>query len=262
MPFNILLFIIFIFLSAFFSSSETAIFSLSTDKLRRLSGKYKKGKILKSLIRQPTRLLSAIVFGNLLVNIGLASLSTATFVNTFGKRGLFYAMALSGICILFLGEIFPKTLAIYMAERLSLLIAKPLFIFSKIFSPIIITIERIVEFFSSLFFSKPKKSVLSDDEFKAVLTLSKKDGQISATEEEMIGSVLEFKDTWASEILTARIYIKGIDTSLSQEGVLKLLREVKHSKLPVYEGSLDNITGILYAKDLFLKPDEDYHNFL
>jgi len=262
MGFNISLFIIFIIFSAFFSASETAIFSLSNLRLRKLSEKYPQARIVKSLLKKPTRLLSAIVFGNLLVNIGFSSLSTIIFVNVFGRRGLVLAILFSGIFILFLGEVFPKTLAIYMAEKTSLFVSPLLQVFSRIFLPFIKAIEKIVEYFSSFIIRKPKKSILSDEEFKTALLLSKRDGQISAREEEMISHVLEFKDTKASEILTARIDIESIDIKLNQQEAVNILREKKHSKFPVYEDSSDKVIGILYAKDVFLNPDKNYHMLL
>ena len=259
---NIFLFLFFIIFSAFFSGSETAIFSLSNLKLRRMADKYPKGRVVKDLLRRPTRLLSAIVFGNSLVNIGLSSLATAICVQAWGNKGFFIAVLASGTLILFLGEIFPKTIAVYAAEKISLSLSPVLNIFSKVFYPFIIIIEKIVKFFLFLIIRKPKKSSLNDEELKAALLLSKKDGQISAQEEEMVSYVLEFKDTQASEILTARIDIKGIDVGLSQKDVIAILRKQKHSKFPVFEGSLDNIIGILYAKDIFLDPNRDYHEFL
>ena len=259
---NIFLFLFFIIFSAFFSGSETAIFSLSNLKLRRMADKYPKGRVVKDLLRRPTRLLSAIVFGNSLVNIGLSSLATAICIQAWGNKGFFIAVLASGSLILFLGEIFPKTIAVYAAEKISLSLSPILNIFSKVFYPFIITIEKIVNIFSGFIIHKPKKSILSDEEFKAALFLSKKDGQISAQEEEMINYVLEFKDTQASEILTARIDIRGINTNLNQKQVITLLRKEKHSKFPVFEGSLDNIVGILHAKDVFLDPDKDYHQSL
>jgi len=262
MLFNIILFLIFIVCSAFFSASETAIFSLSNVKLRRLSERYPTGKIVRDLLKRPMRLLSAIVFGNLLVNIGIASFSTALFVGIFGENGLILAIFVSGILILFLGEIFPKTFAIYTAERASLIFSPLLIIFSKIFSPIIIVIEKIVGLFSSFTIRKPKKLALSDEEFKAALLFGKKEGEISEAEEEMISHVLEFKETQASEVMTARIDIKGININLTQVEVLDILSKEKHSKFPVYNKSLDNIGGVLYAKDLFLQPDKDYRQLL
>ncbi len=257
--------VIFLFLiccSAFFSASETAIFSLSALRVRRLSEKYPAGKTVSDLLKKPTHLLSAIVFGNLLVNISIASLSTALFVSIFGEKGLVLAIFISGTFILFLGEIFPKTFAIYTAEKASLTFSPLLNIFSNIFHPIIIVIETIVRFFSSFIIRKPKKQALSDEEFRAALLLGKKGGEISEAEEEMISHVLEFKETWASEIVTARIDIKGIDSESTQSEVIDHLRNEKHSKFPVYKDSLDNIIGILYAKDIFLNPDSDYHQFL
>lgn len=264
MVFNITLFIIFISLSAFFSLSETAIFSLSALKLRRLQEKYRQGKVIKALLQQPTRTLATINLGNMLVNIGISSLFTTLFIETLGlgNKGLFLAIFISGFFILFLGEIFPKTFAIYLAEKLSLVCAPLLMVFSKIFFPFVFIIEKIVAFFSMFLNWFPKKLSFSHEELKTALTVGKKDGQISQDEEDMISSVLEFKDTWVSEIMSHRVDIHAIDIKLAQSEVLKILREKKHSKFPVYEGSPDNIIGILYAKDFFLKNHTDYHLLL
>jgi len=259
---NIFLFTTFIIFSAFFSASETAIFSLTKARLNRLRQHHAQAGLVTKLLKRPTRLLSAIVFGNLLVNVGLASLTTAIFVSSFGEKGLFLAIISSGALILFLGEILPKTFAIYMPDKISLRFSPLLSAFSNVFYPIIVTIEATVHYLSSFIIRKPKGSELTDEEFKTALLLSRKAGQISAQEENLISQVLEFKDTQASEILTARIDIKGIDSKLTQSEVLGILAQQKHSKFPVYEGSLDNIIGILYSKDLFLSPKIDYHQFL
>jgi len=258
----LLSFLFFIVLSAFFSASETALFSLSKLKLRKLSETSNEGKVVNVLLKKPTRLLSAIVFGNLLVNIGLSSLSTTLFVRAIGEKGLILAIIVSGVVILFFGEIFPKTFAIYMADKLSLAFSSILDIFSRVFSPLIVIIDKVVNKFSSLIIKRFKKTSLGDEEVKAALLLSKKDGQITAQQEQMISHLLDFKDIKASEILTARIDIDGIDSSLSVDKVLMMLSKSKHSKFPVYEDSLDNIIGILHAKDVFLNPSSDYHKFL
>lgn len=258
----VVILLVFIVLSAFFSGSETAIFSLSSLKLRRITGKHRRGRVVKNLLSRPTRLLSAIVFGNLLVNIGLSSLATAIAVRVWGSKGFFVAVLASGTFILFLGEIFPKIIAIYTAEKLALFLSPALHLFSRVFHPFISIIEKAVEALSATFIRTPRRFTLTDEEFRAALLLSRKDGQISAQEEEMISYVLEFKDTEASEILTARIDTRGIDAGLSQKDVMAVLRKEKHSKFPVFEGSPDNIIGILYAKDVFLEPDRDYHEFL
>jgi putative hemolysin len=262
MIYNIFIILGLLGLSAFFSASETAIFSLSKLNLRNLKQRYKRAKTIKRLLEKPTRLLSAIVFGNLLFNIGISSLVTAIFVKIFGPKGLIFAIIFSGLVILFFGEIFPKIFAIYSAKEFSLLASSVLNIFSKIFFPLIIGTEKIVDYFSHLLIKIPKRKTKTDQEFKTALLLSKKGGHISEAEEEMISYVLEFKETSAGEILTARVDTKGIEINSSQEEVLSLLRKFKHSKLPVYEESLDNIKGIVYAKDIFLNPEKDWHIFL
>ncbi|MCF7897242.1 MAG: hemolysin family protein [Candidatus Omnitrophica bacterium] len=262
MGYNILIIVILLGLSAFFSASETAIFSLSKLKLRDLKQRYKRAQVIKKLLQRPTRLLSAIVFGNLLFNIGISSLATAIFVKKFGPQGLIFAIILSGLIILFFGEIFPKIFAIYAAKDFSLLASSVLNIFSKIFFPLIVGIEKVVNYFSDLLIKIPKKKTAGGQEFKTALILSKKGGHISQQEEEMISYVLEFKETDAGEILTARVDIEGIEIESSQEEAINLLKQAKHSKLPVYQESLDNIKGVIYAKDVFLNPEKNWSSFL
>lgn len=256
------LFLIFIVFSAFFSASETALFSLSSLKLRRLQDASRRGHTVKALLKRPTHLLSTIVFGNMLVNIALSSLSTAVFVSRWGESGLALAIVLSGTLILFFGEVFPKNIAIYAADKLSLFSAAPLVVFSRIFAPFIVLIESVVAFFSSFVIRRGQVKVLSEEELKAALLLGRKDGQITKSEQRMISHLLEFKDTWASEILTARIDIKGIDIKFNQAEVFEFLRRHKHSRFPVYEESLDNIVGVLHAKKVFLNPAKDWRLFL
>ena len=224
--------------------------------------RYKSAKTVKILLKKPTRLLSAIVFGNLLVNIGLTAHLVASCDRMFPKNGLLISILLSGSLILLFGEILPKTFAIYTAEKLSIFSSKILNVICKIFLPLIVAIESVVEWVSALTIPKPKKKVLSDEEFRALLLMSRKEGQISESEEDMISNVLEFKDTRASEILTARINADVIDSRLSHSEVLRFLRDKKHSKFPVYEGSPDNIIGVLHAKDVFLNPAINYRKFL
>lgn len=262
MTFSIVFFIVFILLSAFFSASETAIFSLGNIRLRRLQERYPKAKIVKRLLKKPTHLLSAIVFGNILVNIGFSSLATVIFVTTLGEEALALAIVLSGVVILLFGEIFPKTVAIYSAERLSLFSSPILYVFSRIFHPLIQLIEKIVNFFSSFVLLRGKETKLSEEELKTALLLSRKEGYITEEEEEMISYVLEFKDTHISEIMTPRVDVKGIDFDDGQEEALRILKQTRHSKLPVYKESLDNVVGILHAKDVILNLDKDYHDLL
>jgi len=260
---QIIVILILIVFSAFFSASETAIFSLSATRLRRMQTKGMRVRKLKHLLKRPSFLLSTIVFGNMLVNIGLASFSTILFVNIFAQKGIFISIIFSGSIILFFGEIFPKTLSIYLAEGISLFSAPILEVISNIFYPVILYLQKLSEAIANIFLRKSKKpGLFTEDELKTAILLGKKEGAITEAEEELISYVLKFKDTQASQIITPRIDVKAIDIEDSQDEVIKSLKEERHSKFPVYEESMDNVKGILYSKDAFLSPDKDFKSVL
>ncbi|MDD4294536.1 MAG: hemolysin family protein [Candidatus Omnitrophica bacterium] len=259
---GVVIFIIFLVLSAFFSASETALFSLGTHRLRRIKERDRRAKTVDFLLKRPTQLLSTIVFGNMLVNIGLSSISTALFVSTFGPDGLIFSILVSGILILFFGEILPKTLAIYSSEKLSLLLAPVISWFMQAVNPIVLVIEKVVTFLSLHVASRVTHKDIGEEELKTAILLGFKDGQISRQEERMISKVLDFKDTWASEILTARVDVAAIDMKMGQDEVAGYLKEKCHSKFPVFENNIDNIIGVLYAKDVFFNQDRSYKELL
>ncbi|MCM8826102.1 MAG: hemolysin family protein [Candidatus Omnitrophica bacterium] len=260
---DIILIISFICLSAFFSASETAIFSLTTYRLRRMGSKDFRVKRIKQLLNKPTYLLSTIVFGNMLVNISIASLTTSIFVNLFNEKGVFLAIIFSGTIVLFLGEIFPKSIAINIPEKISLFSSSLLYLISKILYPLLIFIQNFSEKVSSLFFfSKDKEVPFTEEEFKTALLLGKREGQITKEEEVMITYILRFKETTAEQVMTHRVDIKGLDINWTQKEVSRILIENKHSKFPVYKDSLDNIIGILYSKDIFLSSQDDWKNLV
>ncbi len=248
----IITFILFIAFSAFFSASETALFSLKGVRLRRLQARYPRAKKIKNALKKPSRLLSAIVLGNMLVNIGLASLSTTIFVKLFKGTGVIISIIFSGVVILFIGEILPKTIAIYSAPKLAILASPVIEFLSKVFYPLVFVLQRLSNALSSLFTGTKKGVYFTEGELKTALILGKRAGAISASEEEMIQYVLKFKDTSASQIMTPRVEVKAVDLTSSRDDVLKLLKEQRHSKFPVYEKSMDNIRGVLYSKDIFL----------
>lgn len=261
MIFNIIFLVTFLLFSAFFSASETAIFSLKKADLRKLKEVHPPAKKLDTIFKNASFYLTTIVFGNMLVNIGLASLVTFIFVNLWGEKGVIFSIIFSGAVILFLGEVFPKTIAIYTQEKVSLFAVPVLIFMARVFYPLLRGIQRIVDAVSRRFFRGEKKQ-FGEEEIKEALFLGKKDGHITEAEEEMISYVLEFKDTWVSEIMTPRVEIRGINIESTQEEVLSFLKKVRHSKFPVYVNSLDNIVGIIYAKDIFLNPKNHWKDFI
>jgi CBS domain containing-hemolysin-like protein len=261
MVINIILLLVCIVFSAFFSASETAIFSLKQGSFRKLKEKYPSAKRLNRIFKSPSFYLSTIVFGNMLVNIGLTSLATYTSVHLWGEAGVLFSIFFSGVIILLLGEVIPKTIAIHTYEKFSLFSAPLLISIARLLHPLLRVIQMIVDGLSRNFLGKEKKR-FSEEELKEAIFLGKKGGHISDAEEEMISYVLEFKDTWASEIMTPRVDIKAINIESRQEEVLELLQEVRHSRFPVYINSLDNIIGVVYAKDIFLNLQNFWKDFI
>lgn len=257
---NSILLIIFIVSSAFFSASETALFSLSRSRLRKLKEKYPSAKRLNAIFKNPGLFLIVIVFGNMLVNIGLASLTVFIFVQIWEETGIIFSILFSGVLILFLGEILPKTIAFHASERVSLICGPILLSIAQVIRPLIQFIKKIVDKLTN--FLVKEKEPFSEEGLKTALILGKEGGSITKAEKEIISYVLEFKDTQASEILTPRVEVQGIEEYTFQEEVERMLKERRHSKFPVYKESLDNITGILYAKDAFLNFDRNWKEFI
>ncbi len=257
---NTIILVIFIICSAFFSASETAIFSLRKGQIRRLKEKYPSARNLNVIFKQPDFFLSTIVFGNMLVNIALTSLMTSIFVKLWADRGVYLSILFSGTVILFLGEIIPKTFVSYTYQRFSLTAAPILIFTSRLFYVPVHFLRTTVYWICRGFLGKKQEQIDNDEEVKNALILGRRDGYITEAEEEMISNVLEFKDTWVSEIMTPRVDVEGIDISADRHEILKILKLERRSKFPVYRESLDNIIGVVHTKDIFLHPDENWHD--
>jgi putative hemolysin len=246
----LLLFVICLVLSAFFSSSEVALISITRAKVRTLLNDGRKGaKPLSELKEKPNRFLIAILIGNNIVNVAAAAIATAVTISIFGNIGLGIATGIVVILLLFIGEIGPKIYAARHTERLALSVSTPVLYFTKFLSPVIWGIEKIT--------GRPGASAaigeqaVTEEEIKEWIEVGKEEGTIEQEEREMLYSVLEFSDTIAREIMTPRVDVALIEDSRSLEEAMRIFTETGFSRLPVYHDSVDNIIGILNIKDVF-----------
>jgi len=251
---------VLIVLSAFFSSSETAITSISRIKVEELKEKKKVGaKALAFLKENPSTMLATILVGNNLVNISASALATSLSISAlsaYGFSGVGVALGVSiGIMtfiILVFGEIIPKTVAIRNAERIALS-ASPLIRFlSAMLYPIVKILIFISTPFVILFGGKmPKRGpFLTFEQIKMLLSIGEKEGIIEEEEREMISSIFEFGKTSVRAVMTPKPDMQCIDASAKLDSIINLIIDGGHSRIPVYDGSLDNIIGVIYAKDL------------
>ncbi|MBN1895819.1 HlyC/CorC family transporter [bacterium] len=254
----ILLFVLLLGLSAFFSGSEAAFFSLSPLDIKKIREKQlKSGRIRRvvRLLEKPKRLLSSILMGNTVVNVA-ASTVAVLFVNRFitgGKNtvtGSILLVLAIAVCIILLGEILPKIVAIRLKHQVVEWVSLPVLGLMLALFPFSYVFEKIMKGFTVLFRLKGESAFVNQEELKTLFEIGEEQGTLDATEREMIHSIFEFRETMAKEIMVPRMDMVCIDQDASFRDALALLDEKKHSRIPVFRETVDNIVGILYVKDL------------
>ena len=249
MVITIVLIIILIIVSGVLSGSETAFFHLKSHR-NNVSNN------IKSLLEDPQKLLATFLTGNTIVNIALASISALITKQIALKYNFDLSIAIIvqvlfvTIVILIFGEIIPKILAIRNSE----LFAKKSFYFIKvleiIFSPISIIFYSITNLFLKIVNIKKEKIFDSEEELKILTDISQEQGTLQTEESEMIRSIFEFKDKTVHEIMVPRVDIVGLPMDANIDTIMDIIKEQQFSKIPLYKESIDNIKGILYAKDI------------
>jgi len=246
---------ILLFLSAFFSGSETALFSLSKVRVRRLQlENVPHSKTVARLLNSPRRLIITILIGNMLVNIFASAAASSVSMSFFGKKGLALSIAAMTLLILTFGEITPKVIAIRNAERISLFVAPYLSVFSAIVSPLRAALRYIIDIITPLFSRRIKsdKAGLTEEELRKAVELGRREGVLGVREEEMIKRVFTFGDKTAKDVLVPPRRITAVDISTPLSTIRSIIAGQELSRLPIFENKLDNIIGVLYAKDLFV----------
>lgn len=254
--FEVIALFVFIILSAFFSGTETALFSLNKLQLKKMQKEEEENnRRVKSIIRlldDPQRTLISILIGNMFVNITASSLATYLAIKIFGNIGVGIASGIMIFTILVFGEIVPKSLAVANAEAISKRVARPIEIISTGLFPLIKIFKAII---SAMYYLSGKKSVkekkeITEEDLITLIDAGKDEGVIEEEENEMIRNIFEFGDTMVKEVMIPRVDMACISSDTSLGSILKLIKKMGHSRIPVYEETVDNIIGILYAKDL------------
>ncbi len=262
--YDIILLIILLILSVVFSSSETALMSLSKTRLRTMIEEGVAGSDrIQKIMEDPKKLLTTILIGNNVVNISASSLTTSIVLNMTGGKSSMVAIATFTLTFLILifGEITPKTVASQNAEKISLLVAPFIEMCIMVFSPIALVLNKISGVFINLFGvgDDENQLTITEAELKTIVDVSHEEGVLENDEREMINNVFEFGDSTAKEIMTPRTEIIAVENNSTYEQLIKIFEEEKISRVPVYNETVDDIVGTLYFKDIvFLK---DIRNF-
>ncbi|MFA6224928.1 MAG: hemolysin family protein [Methanoregula sp.] len=247
---EILIFIICILLSAFFSSSEVALISITRAKARTLVNEGRPGsKAVAALKESPEHLLITILIGNTVANIASASIATAVAIQIFGDLGVGIATGFVVIVLLVFGEIGPKIYAARASDSFALTIAPIILFLSRLLTPVIWIVERVSP---TLGIGKDiGEQAVTEEEIKEWIDVGKEEGTIEQGEQDMLYSVLEFADTTAREIMTPRVNVILMEDTVSFEEAIRIFNDTGFSRIPVYHEQIDNITGILNVKDVF-----------
>jgi len=243
--------------SAFFSGSETALFNLKRQDLDHLKHDLApSSQLIVRLLKTPKRLLITILTGNTIVNVALASLAAIITVGIATHAGINQVLALAvesvllAIVLVILGEITPKVLAMRHSLGYASRIIGVLSLFFKLFSPLAQVVYTFVEKMVGVLGFQPEENFTSDEEIKELVELSQDQGVIGEEEKEMIHSVIEFGDTMAKEIMIPRPDVVMVNTEMTREELLNMIRQTGFSKYPLFKDQIDSIRGIVFIKDL------------
>lgn len=258
--FRLVILAIMLCLSAFFSSSETALTTVNIYQIRFLAedGNKRAQKVLK-ITENSGKMLSAILIGNNIVNISASSLATTLAIDVFGNAGAGIATGILTILILIFGEISPKTMATYRAEKLSLNFGPIIWVLMVVLTPVIFIINILAMLFLRLFGLKAgeKRAQMTENELRTIVDVSHEDGVIEIEEKEMVNNIFDFGDTLAKEVMIPRVDMTYAKVDASYDEVMEIFRQDKFTRLPICEDGPDDIVGILNMKDIFLADSKE-----
>ena len=254
--------IILLSASAFFSSAETALMTSNKLKMRNLAenGDKRAAKVLK-VTENTDKMLSAILIGNNIVNLTASSISTTLTLKIFGSKLVGIATGILTFLILVFGEITPKNVASKNAEDMALAYIGVISFLVTLLTPVIFIVNTVAKFVISIFNKNgDDNNAVTEEELRAMVEYSHEEGVIENEEKKMIVNVVDFGDTVAGDIMVPRVDMVMVDEKSSYEEILQVFREERYTRIPVYEETPDNVIGILNVKDFLLI--EDKENFV
>ena len=252
---QLLILVMLLALSAFFSSSETALTTVNKIRVRNLAEAGDERAItLSKVIEQQGKMLSAILIGNNIVNLSASSLLTTLTIKLFGNAAVGLATGVLTLLILVFGEITPKTLSTISAESMALRSAGVIYGLMCALTPVIVVVNKLSMGVLLLMKVDPnkKQEMITEDELRTIVEVSHEEGVIETKEKKMINNVFDFGDSVAKDVMVPRIDMVFVDVNATYDELLEIFRKEKYTRIPVYEETTDNVIGIINVKDLLL----------
>lgn len=251
---------VLLLLSAFFSSSETALTTVNKIRMQNMAetGDRRARRVLKVLER-PDTMLSAILIGNNIVNLYASALSTLIAADLFGSRSVGAATGLLTLMVLVFGEISPKTGASLYADQVSLRVAGIIGGLMVVLTPVIWAVNHLAFLVLRLLRINlhRKGDTITEDELRTMVAVSEQEGEIEAGEKAMINNVFDFGDAVARDVMIPRVDMTMINVESGLDEVMEIFRREKYTRFPVYRDMPDQVVGILNIKDIFLREETE-----
>jgi len=255
---KLVIIIILILLSAFFSSAETALSTISEVKVRAWLEENKKGAgIVKAVIERYSKMLSAILIGNNIVNIAASSLMTLFVMGIWGSAAISIGTGILTFVVLLFGEIVPKNAAKLLADKMVFIYAPIIYALMWLLTPVIWIVDKIA--LGILFLMRidtKARNTITEAELRTYVDVSHEDGVIESGEKVMINNVFDFSDSVAKDIMVPRIDMVCVEEKSTYEEVLELFKKHMYTRIPVYRDEPDNVIGLINIKDFILVEDK------
>jgi len=257
---QLIILVFLLFLSAFFSSAETALTTVSKIRLKTMAddGDKRAARVLK-VTADSHKMLSAILIGNNIVNLSASSLATTISMRFFGSYGAGIATGILTFLVLIFGEITPKSMATVEALKMSLIDAPIIEKLMWALTPLIVIVNAFSHVILRLFGVKEAPRIgMTSDELRTIVDVSHESGTIETDEKDYIHNVFDFSDSAVKEVMIPRIDMAMVNVNWSYDKLIEIFQENMYTRLPVYENDTDNIIGIVNMKDLLLAKEEEH----
>ncbi len=249
---QIIVMVILVLFSAYFSATETAFSSLNKTRIKTLVEKgNKRAKLVLKLSDNYDKLLSAILIGNNIVNISLASIATVLFISLYGDIGATVSTAVITVVVLIFGEISPKSLAKDSPEKFAMFSAPLINVFIIVLTPLNFIFAQWKKLLSKIFKIEESQGI-SQEELLMLVEEVQQEGSIDDNSGELIRSAIEFRDLKAEEILTHRMDLEAVSIDADKQEIAEKFSQTKFSRLLIYDNSIDNIVGVIHQKDFYI----------
>lgn len=263
-PIQIVIIVILIVLSALFSSSETALTTITPHRLRSLvDEEIPHAKTLEKILSQKEKMLSVILICNNIVNLTASAMATVVVQELFGNKAVSIGTGILTLLVLLFGEIVPKTMATVRAERMGLAFAPVIHALMVVFTPITFVLNAISKGILFLFGVRTEKKANSytENEIRSIVEVSHEEGITTSEEKEIINNVFDFTDTTVREIMVPRINVVALHINSTYDEIMKVFREEMFTRYPVYDEDGEQFIGLINVKDMISRESESKEDF-